>query len=153
MESEIKCMTMIGNVSIVLVIVITPLAVCVLLNASPQPKRFQEFQQLMYWTAFLLVAGVVQVTYQNRLPALFFDDEFNVQHIGQMASGTGLLIGGVFSVALGFVFLPAGFVLDDSPTETTQPKETKKSWFTEIVAVLAPLLTALPISKLFDIAS
>jgi hypothetical protein len=106
----------------------------------------------MYWTAFLLVVGVIQVTYQNRLPALFFDDEFNVQKIGQMASGTGLLIGGMFSVAMALVFLPAGFVLEAKrPPSVTD--ENKKAWFTEIVAVLAPVLTALPISKLFDIAT
>ena len=153
LTSEIGVLTNVGNVSIVLVIVFAPLSLCLLLYSSLyREQQFRDFQQLMYWTAFLLVVGVIQVTYQNRMPALFFDDEFNVQQIGQMASGTGLLVGSVLSVAMGLVFLPAGFILGERfPAGGAVQDNRGMGWFTEIVAVLAPVLTALPIGKLFDI--
>ncbi len=154
--AKITFLTDACNISIVMVILMVPLALCVILASREDiTKRYSEYQQLIYWTAFLLVAGVIQVTYQNRMPALFFDDDFNLQKIRQLASSAGLQVGGMFSVALALVFLPAGFILDTllPVSKESQQNQGNKSWYTEIIAVLAPMLTALPISKLFDISS
>jgi hypothetical protein len=143
-------------VSVAAVVVITPLALCLLLY-SPEvdrAERVHRFHHLMYWTAFLLVVGVIQVIYQNRMPALFFDDEFNRQRVGELASATGLLVGAVFTVALGLVFLPAAFVLGDPPAEDGDREKSgsKKNWLAELFAVLAPVLTAIPVGRLFELA-
>jgi hypothetical protein len=159
LADEIECMTGVGNISIVLVIACVPVALGVLLYSAIHEncsQRLKYFQRLLYATALLLVVGVIQVIYQNRMPALFFDDDFNVQQIGQMAAGTGLLVGGLFTVALGLVFLPAGFILGAHRSENVSADgegTSSKTWLTELLAVLAPVLTALPISKLFDITS
>jgi hypothetical protein len=153
LESRVTLLTGIANFSIVLVSIVTPLSVGLLLK-SPEPlkKRLERFQDLMYWTAFLLVVGVIQVNYQNRWSALLFDDDLSIQSVTQMAAGTGLLVGGVFTVASGLVFLPAGFLLNWANT-AAKGSTSKKSWFMEIASVLAPVVAALPIAKLFEIVN
>ncbi len=151
-DFAINSLTMVGNLGITAVVVTVALGLGMLLDSlAERPVRLLQFRQLMRWTGVLLVVGVIQVTYQNRMPALFFDDEFNIQHIGQMASGTGLVIGGVFSVAMGLVFLPVGHFLGDPAASADEP--STRGGLAEILAVLAPVLTALPIGKLFDLAS
>lgn len=151
-KTRIDRLTDIGNISIVTVVVLVPSTLCLVLSSAACAKeRYEDLQLLMFWTAFLDVASVVQVTYQNRMPALFFDDEFNVQIIYQMASGTGLLIGGLFTVALGLVFLPASYWLQSKIEHGGD--ECEKGWLAQILAVLAPVVTAIPVGKLFDITS
>jgi hypothetical protein len=84
---------------------------------------------------------------------LFFDDDTSIQSVAQMATGAGLLVGAVFTAASGLVFLPAGFLLysEGAASGALAPKSNGKNWFTEIIAILAPVLTALPIAKLFEV--
>lgn len=153
-SSEFEFLTVAGLVLIVLVQLLVPISLgCVLSDTEKDPnERFQQYQQLLYLNALLMVAGVVQVTIQNRLPILLFDDEFNVHQVGQMAAGMGLRIAAIHSVAMGMVFLPAGFVLQRGVTDAAEPDAAapSRNWYMEIFAVFAPLLSALPISKLFE---
>jgi hypothetical protein len=155
MAGPIDVLTTVGNLSVALVVVVTPLAVCLLLY-SPEierAERVRRFHHLMYWTALLLVVGVVQVTYQNRMPGLFFDDEFNRQRVGETASASGLMVGAVFTVALGLVFLPAASVLGEPAAEPgPDAVGPTRNWLAELLAVLAPVLTALPVGRLFELA-
>ncbi len=155
MRGYVSFLTKIGNVFTALVALLVPVAVGVLLLGSPMStkRRRERFKALMYSTALLLVVGVIQVTYQSRWAALFFDDETSIQSIAQMAAGAGLLVGAVFTTASGFVFLPAGYLLHRRESAEADPSSAapSKSWLTEILAILAPVLTALPVAKLFEI--
>ncbi len=154
LSEKIQTLTDVGNISIIFVTFLTPVAVGVLLakSAKSPKKRLEQFRYLMYMTAFLLVVGVVQVIYQYRWPCVLFDDDTNAQLVAQMATGAGLLVGGVFTAASALVFLPAGYLLERYEVAKTDTSSagTKKNWLAEIGAVLAPVLAALPIGKLFD---
>ena len=154
LQSKVEALTSFGNASVGLVTALTPFSISILLvSRKHRERRFQRCQHLMYWTAFLLVVGVIQVSYQSRWPALFFDDEFNIQQVAQASLSRGLLVGSVFSVASALVFLPAGFVLAPSTAfqNAADAVDPKKNWFTEIFAVLAPVVAALPFGKLFEL--
>jgi len=53
------------------------------------------------------------------------------------------------------VFLPAGFLLyrGYAPADGSAdaPSKNNDSWLKEILSILAPVATALPIAKLFDL--
>jgi hypothetical protein len=171
-EEAASWLTGVGNGSIIAVLVAVPLALGALVHSSTRPAErlesdehreasahreecFGEFQRLLYCTSGLLVAGAVQVTVQHRLPELLFDDEFLVQHVHQMASGVGLLIGGVFTVALAFVFVPCGLVLGrglpaaatGAATGATPAAPVAPTWLKEFLAVIAPLVAVFPVGK------
>jgi hypothetical protein len=153
-ESRSELLTTTGNVSVALVIFVVPFALCVLLHSrESETKRFERLQLLMLSTALLLVSGAVQVSVQSRWPALFFDDSTNLDQIAQIALSRGLLVGSVFSTALAFIFLPAGATLHAQAFYGKDNNDiaSRWSWFTQLFSVLAPLIAAVPISKLFEL--
>jgi hypothetical protein len=146
--------TTLGDLSVALVIVVMPFSLCVLLHSSEKAEgRFDRLQLSMYCTALLLVVGAIQVSFQSRGPALFFDDHTSLEQIAQIALSRGLLVGAIFSIALAFVFLPAGPVLRGQESDRIEGNAiaSKWNWFTELFAVFAPVAAALPVGKLFEL--
>jgi multisubunit Na+/H+ antiporter MnhB subunit len=158
LTDRIGLLTDVGNVATGAAVVLTSAALSVLLRRPEKDteRRLELLRQIMYCSACLLVAGVVQVNLQHRWFALYFDDDYNIQQIGQAASGFSLLVGAVFSVASAFLFLPAGLLLEKHlPSAENQVAaqrgDSRSGWIMEILAILAPVLAALPFGKLLDV--
>jgi hypothetical protein len=154
LAAPVRLVTGFGNVSVGLVIVVLPFSLCVLLHSGqPVGERFGRLQLLMYCTALLLAVGAIQVSFQSRWPALFFDDHTNLEQIAQTALSRGLLVGATFTIASAFVFLPVGSALRGQESDLGKGNAivSRWNWFTELFAVLAPVAAALPFGKLFDL--
>ena len=102
----------------------------------------RDFRWLLFMSAAFLAAMTFQIFCELSWPSALSADAEITQKIIQMATASSFACGAAFTVIAGFIFLPVMVVFD--PNLTLSPKT-----ITELLAILAPLFTAISLAKLF----
>jgi len=105
------------------------------------PQLAEQFRMLLFGTAALLVASTFQIASEHSWAAALFSGDEIVASIKQVAISASFAYAAMFTTIAGFVFLPVTFLFN-----SRKPLDV----FTELLAVVSPLLAVLPVASLFQ---
>lgn len=99
-----------------------------------------HFRMLLFGTAALLVSVVLQIYCEFSWVSAAFRDEKMSAQIKALAASASFAYGAMFSVISAFVFIPVAYY---------RQRNTALEAIGQVIAVMSPLLAALPLSRIF----